>query len=56
MPDISKCDGEGCPRRDRCYRYVTPGCRWQSSFAAPPLCEDGCEEFIPLKEKETDHG
>lgn len=22
MADISKCDGDGCPLKDKCYRYL----------------------------------
>jgi hypothetical protein len=37
MPDITMCSGDGCHRRERCYRATaTPNAR-QSYFASPPL-------------------
>jgi hypothetical protein len=56
MADFSKCDGAGCPRRDECRRYVVLGSAWQSSFTAPPGCEDECEEFLPAKKEEVSNG
>lgn len=51
MSDISKCDGEGCPRKGQCFQYTAAdGGRWQSWFSAPPGCEDGiCPDFEPLE-------
>ena len=51
MTDISKCDGEGCPRKDSCYRYTATSSTWQSWFSAPPGCEDGlCPDYMPNEE------
>jgi len=44
----SMCDGEGCPRRATCRRFVRDAWSWQSWFSAPPFCEDECEEYIPM--------
>lgn len=53
MTDISKCDGERCTRKDKCYRHVvSEDDLWQSWTASPPLCEDGCADFIPVREEE----
>ncbi len=30
MTDISKCGGQGCSKRDTCYRYVVQGSEGQS--------------------------
>jgi len=48
--DSVKCDGIGCPRKEKCYRYVVESTSWQSWFSAPPLCEDDCEDFIDVNE------
>ena len=48
---VSGCDGEGCPRKDECLRYAVPlANEWHSWFSSPPLCEDGCNYFLPLEE------
>lgn len=53
MTDISKCDGERCSRKDKCHRHVaSEDDLWQSWTASPPLCEDGCADFIPVREEE----
>jgi hypothetical protein len=42
MPDIAMCSGEGCTRRDTCYRHTAkPSEHWQSWFSVPPLASDG---------------
>jgi hypothetical protein len=49
MTDISKCDGERCPRKEQCYRYTAKdGGKWQSWFSSPPTCEDECNDFWPI--------
>lgn len=30
MVDITKCTGENCPLKDKCYRYTIPLGEWQS--------------------------
>ena len=46
MADISKCaNGETCPLRMKCYRYVVDPGRRQSYFA-PPHPGPDCEYYI----------
>jgi hypothetical protein len=50
MSDITKCYGEGCPVKNKCYRYTAVASEYvQSYFAeAPGKREDGkftCEMY-----------
>lgn len=37
MADITKCKGDGCPVKDKCYRYTAPTNPYaQSYFLNPP--------------------
>jgi hypothetical protein len=46
MPDISMCDGEGCKKRETCYRFTATPDRRQAYFKHPPVKEDGkCAYF-----------
>jgi len=47
MPDITMCDGTGCPRKESCYRFTAnPSEYLQSYFETPPVKEDGnCDEY-----------
>ena len=46
MVDISKCDGKGCPKKERCYRYTVKGDpNWQSYVDAPRNEEGSCRLF-----------
>jgi hypothetical protein len=47
MPDISKCPGTDCPRKEKCYRFTAPANEYaQAYFAEPPIKEDGtCDLF-----------
>ena len=41
MPDITMCTGEGCKKRERCYRFTaTPTPGRQSYFLTPPVDKD----------------
>jgi len=51
MPDIAMCNGDDCPVKENCWRYMAPADRWQSYFAAPPCNEEGCEYFWDMNEK-----
>lgn len=51
MPDIAMCNGDDCPVKENCWRYMAPANRWQSYFAAPPCNEEGCEYFWDMNEK-----
>lgn len=45
--DISKCTGDNCPHKEKCYRFTSLGSiDYQSYFVTPPIKEDGsCEYF-----------
>lgn len=52
MTDITKCTGEGCPRKHDCYRFVAKAGDYQSWFMQHPLQKDGtCDEFYPMNSK-----
>lgn len=54
MVDIAKCSGNGCEKRDSCYRYVAPAdTYYQSYFQTPPI-EDGECQFYWNTEKEIE--
>lgn len=55
MVDICKCTGEGCPRKENCYRYTAQSYEYlQSYFTTPPLKEDGtCDRFWEIDEKDN---
>ncbi len=53
MSDISKCDGERCPRKFECYRYVAASSQRQSWFSSPPNCEDFCNYYMPIYESHS---
>lgn len=49
MPDITMCVGQGCPQKNKCYRYrAEPTPYRQSYFMDTPLKMDGCDYFWPL--------
>lgn len=46
MADITKCDGTGCPLKDRCYRYTAPSNEYrQAWFMNPPIVGKDCNQF-----------
>lgn len=50
MADISKCSGEDCPVKEKCYRFTAPTSEFmQSYFFKPPFeIKDGvitCEMY-----------
>ena len=46
MPDITKCNGDGCPMKESCHRFTAPAEEYQSHFETPPVKEDGrCEMY-----------
>ena len=51
MADHAMCQGDGCPVRENCWRYMATASRWQSYFATPPYDEEGCEYFWDMNEK-----
>lgn len=45
MPDITMCQGKGCKKKKKCYRYLAePSKSWQSYFEATP--KGKCEYYI----------
>ena len=55
MPDITMCEGTGCPRKQTCYRFMaTPTPMRQSYFSVPPVKKDGtCDHYWEYKEKQA---
>lgn len=46
MPDITMCSGEGCPVKEKCYRFTAkPSEYWQSYFIDPPIKDDKCDHY-----------
>lgn len=46
MPDITMCEGTGCPRKESCHRFAAKPSEYQSYFVTPPVKEDGkCEMY-----------
>lgn len=53
MPDITMCNGKGCPLKDTCYRYkAKPDELWQSYFMEEPYEDGDCREYWPTKESQ----
>lgn len=42
------CGGEGCQKKDECYRFTaTPSDYWQAFFAVSPVNDSGnCDKFL----------
>jgi hypothetical protein len=55
MPDISMCTGEGCPRKETCYRFTAEASEFrQSYFINAPIKEDNtCEYYWPNENDRT---
>jgi len=46
LPDITMCQGTGCPLKERCHRYTAEPCeRRQSYFSVPPVVDGKCDHF-----------
>lgn len=46
MPDITMCEGDGCPKREQCWRYTAePSLYRQAYFIASPVKDGACEYF-----------
>ena len=47
MSDITMCDFQGCPHKEKCYRFTAPADEYyQAYFAEPPIKADGtCDMF-----------
>ena len=44
MPDIAMCDGEGCRKRQTCYRFTAKPDKAQTYFKPDPKT---CEHYWP---------
>lgn len=65
MPDITMCQGQGCPYSAFCFRHIAKPDKYQSYFAKPPWyagegdkckCDnfwDTRKEFMNEKEKSS---
>ncbi len=52
MADITKCTGEKCPLKARCYRFTAPADEYmQAYFGAPPIKDGKCEHFWEFGKK-----
>lgn len=50
MVDIAKCPGEGCSKRNECYRHrAYPDSQWQSYMTTPEKKGEECEMFMPIE-------
>jgi hypothetical protein len=50
MPDITMCDGVGCPMNNICYRYTAIPSSHQSYFMDTPNDGVVCDHFVLDKE------
>lgn len=52
MPDISMCPGDGCPKKQMCYRHTAKASDLQSYFVTSPIKDDGeCDHFMEIWDK-----
>jgi hypothetical protein len=53
MADITKCSGENCYQKDKCYRYIAPDGIWQSwaDFRQGILPKDPCPDFWDINQR-----
>lgn len=57
MPDITMCEGTGCPEKQMCYRHTAiPNPFRQSYFMKPPVVNDKCDHFTPNGREEIVNG
>ena len=51
MADITKCNGEGCHKKETCYRYTAPSSEYrQSYFVIVPIKDNKtCDEYWERK-------
>lgn len=50
MPDITKCKGHCCPRKEKCYRFVCASSEYWQSIIKTFIKEDGsCDFFEPIE-------
>ena len=46
MADISMCRGEGCERRENCYRFTAPPSSYRQAYMRPD--PKNCEHYWPV--------
>ena len=59
MPDITMCDNEQCPLREKCYRFrAIPDPYWQSfahfepsTYPTPKGTQTECDHFWDISER-----
>jgi hypothetical protein len=55
MPDITKCRGGSCDKKESCYRFTSTPSEYQSYFGKPPLNDDGtCNYYWEIKPIDND--
>jgi hypothetical protein len=45
MADITKCKGDGCPIKEKCYRFTAIADEYQSYFGNPPIKDGKCDMY-----------
>ena len=45
MSDITLCKGGECPKKDKCYRFISVGDGRQSYFTKPPYEKKKCKYY-----------
>ena len=45
MADITKCRGDGCIVKEKCYRYTAKDSSYQSYFVEVPFREGKCDMY-----------
>ena len=45
MADITKCMGDGCPIKEKCYRYTAKESTYQSYFTKAPFDGEKCDMY-----------
>lgn len=51
MPDITMCEGVGCPIKTDCYRYLAVPDSYQSYFMASPYEGETCRYYWKVTSK-----
>ena len=45
MTDISKCEGKGCDRKERCYRFTAKANPFTQFYVTPPVVGEACDYY-----------
>lgn len=57
MVDMTKCSGDGCEKKNQCYRHMAHESALQLYFIEPPVRNGECEYFCCYNApKETSNG